>query len=91
MIGRVGVSRSDSLVLAFFLTGSHVDLVDQPDIDIGSDEKEPITTLSIDGLPVGRRIAGSISEHDWEAELRPQLEAELRESTERTNAHHTSR
>jgi len=42
--------------------------------------------LSIDGLPVGRRIAGSISEHDWEAELRPQLEAELRESTERTNA-----
>lgn len=54
----------------------------QPDIDIDPDEKEPLTTLTVEGLPVGRRIAGSISEYDWEAELRPQLEAELRESTE---------
>jgi regulator of replication initiation timing len=58
----------------------------QPDIEIDPDEKEPITTLTVEGLPVGRRIAGSISEYDWEAELRPQLEADLRESTESTDA-----
>jgi hypothetical protein len=65
-------------------------LAAQPDVEIDTDEKEPITTLTIDGLPVGRRIAGSISEYDWEAELRPQLEAELRESTERTESATTS-
>ena len=52
-------------------------LEDQPDIEINTEEKEPITTLTVDGLPVGRRIAGSISEYDWEEEIRPQIEADL--------------
>ena len=53
------------------------ELEGQPDIEINTEEKEPITTLTVDGLPVGRRIAGSISEYDWEEEIRPQIEADL--------------
>lgn len=53
------------------------ELEDQPNVEIDTDEKEPLSTLTVEGLPVGRRIAGSISEYEWEKELRPGLEADL--------------
>jgi myosin heavy subunit len=60
------------------LQGRVEKLEEEPNIEIDTDQKKPISTLTIDGLPVGRRIAGSISEYDWEEELRPQLEADIK-------------
>ena len=48
-----------------------------PDISIDTTQKEPVKTLTIEDIPVGRKISGAVSEWTFENELKPALKTEL--------------
>lgn len=62
----------------------------QPEVSI-EDDSRPIRTLEVAGAPVGRRITASITEYDWDTELRPDLEADLEASNPTPEAGETTR
>ena len=65
------------------------ELEGRPEIEI-DDETNPIGSLKVAGAPVGPRIASSITEYDWEHELRPELEDDLGDSNPTPNGGETT-
>ena len=74
---RVDELETENEQLRDRLDTTEATLTTIPDISIDTTQKEPVKTLTIEEIPVGRKISGTISEWTFENELKPTLKTEL--------------
>ena len=74
---RVDKLETENEQLRDRLDTTEATLTTIPDISIDTTEKEPVKTLMIEDIPVGRKISGAVSEWTFENELKPALKTDL--------------